>query len=122
MLQTILVVEDDRTMRELLRVHLTAAGYAVNGAANGAEAMSAVRGVTPDLIICDVYMPDMNGFDLIAALKPLPSLANTPVIFLTVDADAHEQAAKLGAAACLTKPIRLENLLATVKQHVGASG
>jgi len=121
MLKTILVVEDDPTMRELLRVHLSSAGFAVACAASGAEAMQAVRGVTPDLIICDVHMPRMTGFELITALKPMPSLRNTPVIFLTVDGDASERGAQLGAADFLTKPIRVDALLEAVQKHLPAS-
>ena len=120
MLKTVLVVEDDRTMRELLRVHLTSAGHAVTSAANADEALLAARGLTPDLIICDVHMPRMNGFELVGALRKIPSLQDTPVIFLTVDGDAQEQGVRLGAAAYLTKPIRLETLLNAVAQHMPA--
>ena len=68
-MKTILVVEDDATMRQLLKLHLTTAGYAVSVASNGIEAGRAILGILPDLIITDVNMPHMNGFELITALR-----------------------------------------------------
>ena len=121
MLKTILVVEDDQTMRELLQLHLRTAGYTVLAAANGVEAGRAILGILPDMIISDVNMPDMNGYELVAAIKQEPALKDIPVIFLTLEYDAHEQAAKLGAVACLTKPIKVDALLAMVAKHFPAA-
>ena len=118
MLKTILVVEDDDTMRELLRLHLTMAGYAVRLAADGIEAGHAVLGVTPDLIITDVRMPHMSGFELVEALRQDPSMAAIPVIFLTIEGESYDRGASLGALEYLTKPIRLEALLQKVAKHL----
>ena len=117
-LKTILVVEDDDTMRELLRLHLTTAGYAVRVAANGIEAGHAVLGITPDLIITDVRMPHMSGFELVEALREDPAMAKIPVIFLTIEGDAYDRGASLGALEYLTKPIRVEVLLQKVAKHL----
>lgn len=119
-LKTILVVEDDDTMRELLRLHLTTAGYAVRVAANGIEAGHAVLGITPDLIITDVRMPHMSGFELVEALRQDPAMAQIPVIFLTIEGDAYDRGASLGALEYLTKPIRVEVLLQKVAKHLPA--
>ncbi|MSP95761.1 MAG: response regulator [Betaproteobacteria bacterium] len=117
-MKTILIVEDDFIMRELLRLHLSSAGYAVRVAADGIEAGRAVLSITPDLIITDVNMPHMDGFELVAALKADPSLADIPVIFLTIEGDAFERGRELGALEYLAKPIRLEALLQKVAKHL----
>ena len=117
-LKTILVVEDDDTMRQLLKLHLTSAGYAVRVASNGIEAGHAILGVTPDLIITDVNMPHMTGFELVAAMRQDPSLKDIPVIFLTIEGDAFERGASLRAVEYLTKPIRVEALLQKVAKHL----
>ena len=117
-LKTILVVEDDPTMRELLRLHLSSAGYAVRVAANGIEAGHAILGITPDLIMSDVNMPHMSGFELVAALRADPAMQSIPVIFLTIEGDAFERGAGLGAVEYLTKPIRVEVLLQKVAKHL----
>ncbi len=122
MLKTILVVEDDDTMRELLRLHLTTAGYAVRVAANGIEAGHAVLGLTPDLIITDVRMPHMSGFELVEALKEDPAMRNIPVIFLTIEGDSYDRGASLGALEYLAKPIRVEVLLQKVAKHLPPGG
>ena len=118
MLKTILVVEDDDTMRELLRLHLTTAGYAVRVAANGIEAGHAVLGVTPDLIITDVRMPHMTGFELVEALREDPAMRDIPVIFLTIEGESYDRGTSLGALEYLSKPIRVEVLLQKVAKHL----
>jgi len=122
MLKTILVVEDDETMRELLRLHLTSAGYAVRVASNGIEAGHAVLGITPDLIITDVRMPHMDGFELVEALRQDPAMADIPVIFLTIEGESYDRGASLGALEYLTKPIQLELLLKKVGKHLPPKG
>jgi CheY-like chemotaxis protein len=121
-LKTILVVEDDDTMRQLLKLHLTSAGYAVRAASNGIEAGHAILGITPDLIITDVNMPHMTGFELVAAMRRDPALKDIPVIFLTIEGDAFERGASLGAVEYLTKPIRVEALLQKVAKHLPPGG
>ena len=121
-LRTILVVEDDDTMRQLLQLHLTSAGYAVRAAANGIEAGHAILGGTPDLIVTDVNMPHMSGFELVAAMREDPALKDIPVIFLTIEGDAFERGANLGAVEFLTKPIRVESLLQKVAKHLPLAG
>ncbi len=118
MLKTILVVEDDPTMRELLRLHLTTAGYAVRTANNGIEAGHAVLGLTPDLIITDVRMPHMGGFELVAALRQDPAMAGIPVIFLTIEGESYDRGEALGALEYLAKPISLDKLLQKVAKHL----
>lgn len=120
-MKTILVVEDDPTMRELLKLHLTTAGYAVRTASDGLEAGHAVLGLTPDLIITDVRMPHMNGFELVEALRQDPRLAGIPVIFLTIEGESVDRGTSLDALEYLTKPIQVERLLQKVAKHLPVS-
>jgi CheY-like chemotaxis protein len=112
----VLVVEDDESMRGLLRLHLSAAGYEVTVAEDGIAAGYAVLKTTPDLIICDVEMPNMDGLEFIGALRADKSLPKMPVIFLTSVADADGRARELGACAFLTKPVLADWLLTAVRQ------
>ncbi|MGH8569081.1 MAG: response regulator, partial [Gammaproteobacteria bacterium] len=79
----ILVVDDDESIRDLLRMHLTSAGYEVEVAADAIVAGYKILRAPPDLIITDVNMPHMDGFEFVAALKADTTLPRIPVIFLT---------------------------------------
>jgi CheY-like chemotaxis protein len=116
--KSILVVEDDPDMRKLVAGVLRKAGYDVSTAANGLEAASSCLLRKPDLIISDLHMPTMTGFQMIKILKAEPGMRDIPVIFLTVDEGRRDRGAELGAIAYLTKPLRPAQLLATVKQHL----
>jgi len=114
----ILVVEDDESMRELLRLHLSSAGYAVEVADDAIAAGYSVLKAPPDLIVCDVAMPHMDGFELVAALRADAGVSNKlPVIFLTSESEGEGRARDLGGEF-LEKPIRLEELLAAVSRHL----
>jgi CheY-like chemotaxis protein len=115
---TILVVDDDQSIRDLLRMHLSAAGYEVHVAEDAIAAGYLVLRSPPDLIICDVHMPHMDGFEFIAALKADATLPKIPVIFLTSNDEGDERGKQLGAAGYVTKPVRSDRLLALVAQHV----
>lgn len=114
----ILVVDDDSSLRELLRLHLSNAGYAVRVAEDAIAAGHMVLEETPDLIICDVIMPYMDGFEFVAALKADSTLPYIPVIFLTSEADGDLRGKELGAVGYLIKPVRAENLFALVARHL----
>lgn len=114
----ILVVDDDDSMRELIRIHLSSAGYEVITAPDGIAAGYLVLKSPPDLILSDVNMPHMDGFEFIAALKADKSLPYIPVIFLTSHEEGDHRGKELGAVGYLTKPVRAEKLLQMVAQHV----
>jgi len=114
----ILVVEDDASLRDLLRLHLSAAGYEVQVAEDGLAAGYQVLKAPPDLIITDVNMPNMDGFEFVAALKADKSLPPIPVIFLTSLEDGDQRGRELGAVGYVTKPVRADRLLELVAQHV----
>ena len=110
------MVEDEEIMRELMRLHLSSAGYAVEVAEDAIAAGYALLKGVPDLIVCDVEMPHMDGFELIAALRSDRTVPAVPVVFLT-SVDEEGRARELGAEY-LRKPVRLEELLAAVSRQL----
>jgi CheY-like chemotaxis protein len=116
--KSILIVEDDALTREALTVMLQEDGYRVCGAANGQDALERLRqGRPPDLILLDLMMPVMNGWDFMHAQMGDPSLAAIPVVICSGTSDCKQQAAALGAAAYLKKPIEVDALLRTIRNH-----
>ncbi|HWA39578.1 MAG TPA: response regulator [Burkholderiales bacterium] len=114
----ILVVDDDESIRELLRLHLSGAGYDVDVAPDAISAGYMVLRSRPDLIITDVSMPHMDGFEFIAALKGDKSIPDIPVVFLTSVEDGDHRGKELGAVGYVTKPVRADRLLSLVAAHV----
>ncbi len=110
----VLVVDDDPVTRQLLRLHLQNAGYHVRLAEDAIVAGHAVLKAAPDLVLLDVQMPYMDGYEFAAALKADPTTAATPIVFLTSHDDVDDRAKKLGAAAYLKKPLTADRLLAVV--------
>ena len=115
---SILVVDDDESIRDLLRMHLSAAGYEVHVAEDAIAAGYLVLRSPPDLIISDINMPHMDGFEFIAALKADSTLPKIPVIFLTSFEEGDEGRKQLGAVGYVTKPVRADRLLQLVAKHV----
>ncbi len=109
----ILVVDDEANIRELLIQEFTEAGYAVVTAANGREALAEVRRQRPDLIVLDVMMPEMNGFDVAAVLRNDPQTLDIPIIILSIVQD-RERGFRLGVDRYLTKPINTDLLFREV--------
>ena len=118
MAANILIVDDDPSIRELLQLHLSGAGYEVRVSADAIDAGYMVLSSAPDLIICDVNMPHMDGFEFIAALRADKSLPEIPVIFLTSFDEGDDRGKGLGAVGYVTKPVRADWLLSLVAQHV----
>jgi|SRR5436190_13770304 len=114
----ILVVDDDESMRDLLRLHLSAAGYSVEVAEDAIVAGYKVLKHPPDLIISDINMPHMDGFEFIAALKADKSVPPIPVIFLTSVEEGDHRGKSLGAVGYITKPVMADKLLRMVAKHV----
>lgn len=114
----ILVVDDDESLRQLLRLHLSNAGYDVRVAEDAIAAGYMALRQPPDLIISDVNMPHMDGFEFIEALRGEPGLAEVPVIFLTSFEEGGDRGRQLGAVGYLTKPVRADKLLEMVARNV----
>ncbi len=109
----ILVVDDDPNIRELLTQEFAEAGYRVGVAADGREAVDAVRRERPDLIVLDVMMPELNGYDVAAVLKNDPATADIPIVILSVLQD-RDRGFRTGVDRYLTKPIDTDLLFKEV--------
>jgi predicted signal transduction protein with EAL and GGDEF domain/DNA-binding response OmpR family regulator len=109
----ILVVDDDSVSRRLVGKALIHVGYAVEEAGNGVEAMARLEQLRPDVVLLDVVMPRMNGFETCAAIRALPYGRNLPVIMFTGLDDEHSiaEAYEAGATTFVTKPINFLNLV-----------
>ena len=118
MAASILIVDDDESIRDLLRLHLSAAGYEVHVAEDAIAAGYMLLRSPPDLIISDINMPHMDGFEFIAAVRSDKSLPMIPVIFLTTIEDGDLRGKELGAVGYVTKPVRADRLLELVARHV----
>jgi chemotaxis protein histidine kinase CheA/ActR/RegA family two-component response regulator len=117
--RTILIVDDSKMIREVLKDTLTSANYRVLEAVDGQDALDKVRHrhLEIGLVICDVAMPKMNGFDFLRGFRQLSVSTNVPVVMLsTCGSEVHRQlASRLGASAYWTKPYDEQQLLAAIK-------
>jgi DNA-binding response OmpR family regulator len=113
----VLIIDDDPVYREVLRVMLSAEGYALEMAEDAVDGGKALLAQQPDLIICDVEMPYMDGLELLSLLRSHDSTRSLPVIFVSgrSDIDILGRAAQLGASDYLVKPLTRERLLESVK-------
>ncbi|WP_392476464.1 response regulator [Nostoc sp. C110] len=108
--KTILIVDDDINIRELLRQQLETEGYNVREAKDGMDAIHQIKIARPDLILLDVMMPQINGFDVAAVLKNDPQTADIPIIILSI-IENKERGYHIGIDRYLTKPIDTQKLL-----------
>ncbi len=114
---TILVVDDEATLRKLMQFHLRPHGYNVITASNGVEALEVIGKQLPDLAIVDVMMPEMNGYELTRQLRKNPRTASIPIILLTALSNVQEKVEgfQAGADDFLIKPAELPELLMRVE-------
>ncbi len=112
-MQLYLIVDDDDSIRSLLQQELRDAGYLIEEATNGKEALDSIRNHQPDLIILDVMMPEMNGFDVAAILKNDPKTMDIPIIILSIVQD-KSRGYRIGVDRYLTKPIDTNQLFTEV--------
>lgn len=117
---TILVMDDDEYMRELMGLHLSNAGYDVLVAEDAIVAGHLVLEKSPDLILADIEMPFMDGLEFVQALRADDSVSHTPVIFVSSRDDLEDRAKALGVFVFLKKPVLADQLLAAVAQQVNA--
>ena len=115
-----LVVEDDRRSAELLRVYLEGAGYSVTEAADGVDGLDLARRIRPTVIVLDIGLPRMNGWELLARLKDDPATSAVPVVVVSM-LDARGAGFALGASEYLVKPVGHEELLTALARCVPRS-
>jgi len=115
----VFVVEDDPDGNDLLCEILRRAGYEAVGATNGRQALERLQqGLAPAVLLLDLMMPILNGWQLIDEIKKLPALASMPIVVLSADAGLAQTARSLGAAGWLRKPASMESVLEAVAVHV----
>ncbi len=113
---TVLVIDDEPAVRDLMQRFLTKEGFRVVTAAGGEEGLRRARELRPDAITLDVMMPGLDGWAVLSALKADPAVADVPVIMLTI-VDDRNLGYALGAADYLTKPIDRERLVTVLNEH-----
>ena len=119
----ILIVDDDPHISELVFVNLDAAGYEVDRAGNGHEAIDRIAAVRPNLIVMDVMMPEMDGWELCKTIRDDPECRDIRIVMLTArDSDRDKMIGKgvFGVDEYLTKPFELGDLLAICRRLLHA--
>jgi DNA-binding response OmpR family regulator len=116
----ILVIEDETAIRDNLRRFLMLEGYSVLTAANGMLGLEMIRQHQPALVLCDVMMPQMTGFEVLENMRQDAAFSSTPVIFLTASAERESitHGLELGALDSVTKPFSLPELTSLIRQRL----
>lgn len=117
MANVILVVEDEESIRTLITLNLQAAGYTVEEAKDGTQALEKIKSVKPDLVLLDWMLPGLDGLDVLRSLKSDPAFATLPVIMLTAKSEEHDivLGLEMGAADYITKPFSNKVLIARIR-------
>jgi DNA-binding response OmpR family regulator len=116
----ILVVEDNVDNLRMLKIILEEEGYSVRPTTNGTIALSAAKAIPPDLVLLDITLPDIDGFEICRALKKTPNTKDVPIIFLTGKTSTDEmlRGFQVGGADYITKPFSNEVVLARISTHL----
>lgn len=119
-MKTILVVDDEQNIRESIFDFLTEIGFNVLTANNGMEGLARARESHPELILCDIDMPLVNGYTMMVALQLDNKTKDIPIIVITGKQDKSEigNVKLLGAEDCITKPFSLERLRSSIDLHI----
>lgn len=116
----ILVVDDDEDLQQLLRLVLEGQGYSVETASNGEEALACLERRRPGVILLDMRMPVMNGWEFVAALQRDGRRA-PPIVVVTAAANPGQQAAEVGAAGWIAKPFDMRRVMEAVERALAGS-
>jgi YesN/AraC family two-component response regulator len=119
-MRTVLVIEDERQTRNIFLKCLEFEGFRAFGAGDGATGMALAQNQRPDLIVCDIMMPDVDGYSVLSALRQRQDTASIPLIFLTAKVTMADlrQAMEMGADDYLTKPCTVEQFLAAINSRL----
>ena len=120
MAKIILIVDDDEHLREILATMLRFSGYEIAEAATGAEAVNKAVSVKPDLILLDIYLPDIKGPEVARAIKNNPTSAHIPIIGCSAHfgSEYRKDALEAGMVDYLVKPISLETIQAKIEEFI----
>lgn len=118
MSKLILTVDDSASMRMLLKVSLSAQGFRIESAEDGEHGLARMQEVKPDLLITDINMPKMDGFELIEAVRKLSEFRGTPILVLSTEFsdDKKARAREAGATGWITKPFDATKLTAAIRR------
>ena len=118
---TVLYVEDERPLHGLIEFWLTEAGFAVELALDGAEALAMIRSSPPDLVITDAMMPNLSGDELVEIMKSDPDLAHIPIVMATAAASPLrvQRMMERGCTTVLRKPLDEQSFVAAAKEALG---
>jgi DNA-binding response OmpR family regulator len=119
--RTVLIIEDEKLIIVSTQMVLEAAGFRVESATNGEDGIAKARSLTPDLILLDIMMPGIDGWETLTRLKRDQGTANIPVIIFTAreHARGHLKSAEMGAADYFRKPFEPDELIELVEKHCG---
>ncbi|MBD2316712.1 response regulator transcription factor [Phormidium tenue] len=117
-MSTVLVVEDSVTQREMIEDLLKGSGLTVKTAGDGVEALEKMQGNCPDIVVMDIVMPRMNGYELCRRIKTDPKTERVPVVMCSSKGEEFDRywGMKQGADAYIAKPFQPQELVGTVKQ------
>jgi len=123
MCNRVLIVDDDPVMVEAMSLRLDNVGYETYSASDGTSGLIAIRELRPDVVLLDITLPDMDGFEVNRRLRAAPELAHIPVIFVSANAKdwAKRAAFSMGAKFYLSKPYDFSRLISVVKATVEAT-
>ena len=118
--RTVLIIEDEKLIIVSTQMVLEAAGFRVESATNGEEGISKARDLSPDLILLDIMMPGIDGWETLTRLKRDPDTSTVPVIIFTAreHTRGHQKSTEMGAADYFRKPFEPDELIELVEKHV----
>ena len=122
--KTILLIEDEKNVRQMVQRMLKKSGYEVREGVDGLDGLRILEGLTPDIIIVDVMMPNLDGLTFTKALKNRPETRSIPVLFLTARGDPKSmiEGINVGAKSYVTKPFQMDDLLTKVSKVLNEKG
>ncbi|GAB4294806.1 MAG: response regulator [Desulfuromonadia bacterium] len=114
--RTILIVEDEESLLKLESILLTSKGFEVKGVIDGAAALKSISEELPDLVVLDIMLPGIDGFEVCRRIKNDPRTAHIPVVMLTAKKSAQDQkrGEEVGADAYITKPFKSAHVVETI--------
>lgn len=118
--QKILIVEDEESLLKLESILLTSKGYQVEGVATGTAALTAIEADPPDLVLLDIMLPEMDGFEVCQRIKQNPQTRHIPVIMLTAKKTREDMSRgeKVGADWYITKPFKSAMVIETIQRFL----